>query len=58
MSGILTGKEVSLKLKGKVHVTCVRSAKVYGSETWAINVEQCKIGADRDDDRRMDIWCI
>ena len=40
VSGILTRKEVSLKLKGKVHVTCVRSAKVYGSDTWAMNVEQ------------------
>ena len=31
---------MSLKLKEKVHVTCVRSAKVYGSDTWAVNVKQ------------------
>ena len=31
---------MSLKLKGKVYVMCVRSAMVYGSETWAMNVEQ------------------
>ena len=38
LSGILTRKGVSLKLKGKVYVTCVRSAMVYGSEIWAMNV--------------------
>ena len=31
---------VSLKLKGKVYATCVRSAMIYGSETWVLNVEQ------------------
>ena len=31
---------MSLKLKGNMYVTCVRSARVYGSETWAMNVEQ------------------
>ena len=40
LSGILTRKEVSLKLKGKLYVTCVRSAMAYGSETWAMTVEQ------------------
>jgi len=30
---------VSLKLKEKVYVTCVRSALVYGSETSAMNAE-------------------
>ena len=39
LSGILTKKEVSLKLKGKLYVTCVRSAMIYGSETWAMMVE-------------------
>ena len=32
LSGILTRKEVSLKLKGKVYMTCARSAMVNGSE--------------------------
>ena len=40
LSGILTRKEVSLELKGKLYVTCVRSAMVYGSETWAMTAEQ------------------
>ncbi|XP_065315796.1 uncharacterized protein LOC135924631 [Gordionus sp. m RMFG-2023] len=36
MSSILTNKKVSLKLKGKVYVNCVRSCLVYGGETWAM----------------------
>ena len=48
----LMRKKVSLKLKCKVYMTCVRSAMVYGSGA------ECKIGADRDDDGTMDVWCI
>ena len=41
LSGILRRREnVSLKLKEKVYVTCVRSALVYGIEIWAVNEEQ------------------
>ena len=40
LAGISTGKEVSLKLKGKVYVSCVRSAMIYGCETWVMSVEQ------------------
>ena len=39
LSGILTMKEVSFKLKEKLYVTCVKSAMVYGSETWNITAE-------------------
>ena len=39
---MLTNTEVSLKLKGKVYAACVRSAMLYGCETWAMNVEQIK----------------
>ena len=40
LGGMLTRKEMSLKLKGKVYAACVRSTMIYGSETWAMNVEQ------------------
>ena len=40
LSCMLTRKNVSLKLKGKVYAACVRSTMIYGSETWAMNVEQ------------------
>ena len=36
---ILTGKRFSLKLKGKVYATCVRSCLMHGSETWHMKVE-------------------
>ena len=39
LSVILTRKEVSFKLNGKLCM-CVRSAVVYGSETWAMMAEQ------------------
>ena len=38
LSGILTRKDVPLKLKEKVYMTCMKSAVVYGSETWDMNV--------------------
>jgi len=38
--GTLIRKDASLKLKGKVCVTCVRSAMVYRSETLATNAQQ------------------
>ena len=42
LAGILTAREVSLKLKGNVYAACVRSAMIYGCETWAISEEQVK----------------
>ena len=40
LSGILTHRNVSRKVKGKMYATCVRSVMIYGSETWALNSEQ------------------
>ena len=37
LSGVLTNKKVALRLKGRVYAACVRSAMLYGSETWAAN---------------------
>jgi len=39
LSFILTVKGFSLKLKGKVYATCVRSCLMHGSETWPMKVE-------------------
>ena len=54
LSGILTSKDVSLKLKGKVYLACVRSAMVYGSETWAMTSEQ--MGRFERTEMRMVRW--
>ena len=37
---ILTRKGLSLKVKGRIYRACVRSTLLYGSETWAVKVEQ------------------
>src|SRR6266581_1484778 len=39
LSPILTNKGASLKVKGKVYPACVQSVLIYGSETWAVRVE-------------------
>jgi len=33
---LLKGKRFSLKMKGNVYKSCVRSAMMYGSETWCL----------------------
>ena len=33
---LLTSRVFSLKMKGQLYAACVRSAMVYGSETWAV----------------------
>ena len=35
LGGILCAKDWSMKLKGHVYRTCVRTVMTYGSETWA-----------------------
>ncbi|CAK9295936.1 unnamed protein product [Gordionus sp. m RMFG-2023] len=49
MSSILTNKKVSLKLKWKVYVSCVRSCLVYGGETWAMKATHEAKLEDRDE---------
>ena len=39
LSGVLCSRSWSLKMKGRVYKACVRSAMVYGSETWALKKE-------------------
>ena len=39
LAPFLTSKGVSLRLKGKVYESCVRSCMIYGSETWAMKKE-------------------
>ena len=39
LGGILCAKDWSMKLKGHVYRTCVRTVMIYGSETWALKKE-------------------
>ena len=40
---LLCGRRFSLKIKGKIYRTCVRSAVLYGSETWCLKEEELAI---------------
>ena len=42
LSGVLIGKGMSLKSKGIIYTTCIRPAMLYGSETWAIKIEDIR----------------
>jgi hypothetical protein len=47
LSGVMFGRKWSLKLKGKVYKTCVKTAMVYGSETWVMR--KAEVTACRED---------
>ena len=40
LSGVLCGKRWSMRMKGKLYKTCVRTAMVYGGETWVLRKEE------------------
>ena len=42
-SEVLNGKQFSLKMKGSVYRSCVRSAMLYGSETWCLRETELAI---------------
>ena len=40
---LLRGRRFSLRMKGMVYQSCVRSAKLYGSETWCLRESEMAI---------------
>ena len=42
-SEILKGQRFSLKMKGKIYKSCVRSAMLYGSEAWCLREKEMAI---------------
>ena len=42
-SEILKGRRFSLKMKGKIYRSCVRSAMLYGSEAWCLREKEMAI---------------
>ena len=48
---LLCGKNFPLKIKGSVYKSCVRSAMLYGSETWCVG--QNEIGILQKTERAM-----
>lgn len=42
LTPILTSRGATLKMKGRIYKACVQSVMVYGSETWAMKVEDMR----------------
>ena len=42
LSGMLIGKGMSLRAKGIIYTTCIRTAMLYGSETWPTKMEDIR----------------
>ena len=40
---LLYGRKLSLKMKGKIYQSCIRSAMLYGSETWCLRENEMAI---------------
>ena len=56
---LLTNKDVSLIMRGRLYSSCVRSSMLHGSETWPVrkeNVVGCGTSASRDENGQMDVW--
>ena len=57
INGMLCAKQVSLKLKGELYKTYVRSVLCYGAECWALKKEDVKRlqGTERENGS-VDVW--
>ena len=42
LSGLLIGKEISLRSKGIIYTTYIRPVMLYGSETWPTKIEDIR----------------
>ena len=42
---VLTNKDVSLLIRGKLYTSCVHSCMLHGSETWPVKKERVDISA-------------
>jgi len=52
---LLTNKDVSLIMRGRLYSSCVRSSMLHGSETWP--VKKCGgTSASRDENGQVDVW--
>ena len=52
----LTSKAPSLRMKGTVYASCIRSCMIYGSETWPMKVEH-EIKMERAESRMLRWMC-
>ena len=55
---ILEGRRFSLKMKGKIYKSCVRSAMLYGSEEWCLREKRDgNFEKNRKSHDSSDVWC-
>ena len=40
LSGVLCGQRWLVKMKGRLYKTCVRTAMIYGGETWTMRKDE------------------
>ena len=55
---LLTTKATSLKIRGEIYATCVRSVMLYGSETWPVKVEDSQRLHRNEMSMMLDVWCF
>ena len=54
---LLTNKDVSLIMRGRLYGSCVRSSMLHGSETWTSKERKCGgTSASRDENGQVDVW--
>ena len=56
---LLTNKDVSSIMRGRLYSSCVRSSMLHGSETWPVRKESvvASASASRDENGQVDVWC-
>ena len=53
---LLTNKDVSLIMRGRLYSSYVRSSMLHGSETWPVRKERGGTSANRDENGQVDVW--
>ena len=53
---LLTNKDVSLIMRGRLYSSCVRSNMLHGSEIWPIRKENVTALQSRDENGQVDVW--
>ena len=54
---LLTNKDVSVIMRGRLYSSCVRSSMLHGSETWPCKERKCAgTSASRDENGQVDVW--
>jgi len=53
---LLTTKDVSLIMRGRLYSTCVQSCMLHGSETWPVRKKRGGTSVSRDENGQVDVW--